>query len=75
MRISKRLIRRVADNLISKKGVVSQYEIHEEIERKLGRSLTTGEKVRITLILRNEYIVDRVDVEKDSRIKIEFFTI
>ncbi len=75
MRIPKRLIKRVADEKLREKGMITQIEIHEEIERLLGRELTQGEKVRITLILRNEYPLEGVDEDTQTRVKIRIFTL
>ena len=72
MRISKRLIKRIANSLFSQKGPVSQKEIHSEIERVLGRRLKTNEKTRITLVLRYEYKVVKTEKDKDNT-KVVYF--
>jgi len=64
LRISKKLIRRVADNL-SKRGTFTQEDVHAKIEEILGRALDANEKRRITLILRNEYVLEKV--ERDTQ--------
>ncbi len=74
MKISKRLIKKVANELLEKNGRITQYEVHYEISQRLGRTLTPGEKRRITVILKNEYFLEKVEIEKDTRIRIEFFT-
>ena len=75
MRIPKRLIKKVADEKLREKGMITQIEIHEEIERVLGRELTQGEKVRITLVLRNEYPIKEIDEDTQTRVKIRIFTL
>ena len=64
VRISKRLIRKVADNL-SKRGTFTQEDVQAKIEEILGRALDSNEKRRITLILRNEYVLEKV--ERDAQ--------
>ena len=66
MKISKRLILKVAEELIKENDKISQIEIHREIEERMGRTLSVNEKRRITQILRNEYIVDRVERDKNN---------
>gem|GEM_PF-4186847 len=43
-RISRRLIREVAESLMSDGKTVSQHEVHREIEKRVGRELTKYEK-------------------------------
>lgn len=73
MRISKRWIKRVANEKLREKGRITQIEIHEEIERRLGRELTHGEKIRITLVLKNEYLVENEERDKENGQRIYLF--
>ncbi len=73
MRISKRWIKRVANEKLREKGRITQIEIHEEIERRLGRELTHGEKIRITLVLKNEYFVENEERDKENGQRIYLF--
>ncbi len=66
MKISRRLILKVAYELIEKQGRTTQIEIQDEIEKRLGRSLTHGEKIRVTRILKNELCVDGMERDKDN---------
>ena len=69
MRISRRLILRTAERLLQERGEITQIELHDELERILGRQLTVNEKRRITMILRNEYVVDKIirDTERGNQ--------
>ncbi len=73
MRISKRLILKVAEELRERQGNITQIAVHDAIEKKLGRQLTQGEKVRITLILRNELSLKKVERDKKSYSRIFYF--
>ena len=75
MRIPKRLIKKVAYEKLREKGRITQIEVQDEIEKILGRQLTQGEKVRITLVLRNEYPLEGVDEDTQTRMKIRIFTL
>ncbi len=61
MRLSKKLILRTAEELRRERGHFTQRDIHMAIEEKLGRHLTMNEKRRVTMILRNEYVVKNVE--------------
>ena len=66
MRISKRLILKVAKELIKEQGRITQVDVQLEISRILGRELTHGEKIRITRILKNELYVDGMWRDKNN---------
>ena len=74
MKLSKRFIMQVAEELRERQGKFTQIELHAEIERKLGRALDINEKRRITMIIRSEYAV--LGWERDVQhnyIRIFFF--
>ncbi len=74
MRISKRLIRRVADSLLEEKERITQHEVHKEISKILQRQLTPAEKRRVTLVIRHNYRF--VERRKDERnIRVDFYEI
>ncbi len=54
MRIPRRLILSVYRDLASKQESVTQFDVHLEISRRLGRRLEIGEKIRITRVLLEE---------------------
>lgn len=56
MRISKKLILRVAYEIAEEREEFTQYDVHDRIEERLRRPLTISEKRRITQILRREFI-------------------
>ena len=66
MRLSKRLIKRIAEELIYQNSIINQYELHREIEKHLGRSLTADEKRRVSVILRNEYNYVKMERNKEN---------
>ncbi len=66
LKISKRLILRVAEELRSEHGKFTQVELHNEIEKRIGRALTVNEKRRVTMILRNEFVIDEVVRDKQN---------
>ena len=73
MRIPKSMIVELANKLIRKKGRFSQFEVHTEIERVLNRNLTKHEKMRITQVLRNRYVVSQTIIDTKSKRRIEYF--
>ena len=54
MRIPRRLVIKIALQVLDERGAATQYDIHMAIAEHLKRQLTIGEKVRITKILESE---------------------
>ena len=73
MKIPKLMIIEFASKLIRERGRVSQLEVHTEIERVLNRNLTKREKMRITQVLRNRYVVSQTIIDNKSKRRIEYF--
>ncbi len=66
MKISKKIILKYANELLRSNGSFTQVELHTHIERRIGRQLTANEKRRITMILRNEYVVSKVERDRNN---------
>lgn len=73
MKLSKRLILKVAYDVYEQYGEFTQHDIHEKIEQHLGRTLTISEKRRITQILRREFVAVKTERDRTNyRIYIYF---
>ena len=73
-KISKRLIIRIADQVLLKEKIATQMRIHDEIEGYLGLSLSRYEKTRITLILEKHYSVKRRKIDAKTKRRVIYFT-
>ena len=73
MKISKVLIRKCADRMIRKRGVVSQIDVQKSLEECLHRELTSAEKARVTQILRYTYVYAGVKIDTRSKRRVEYF--
>ncbi len=72
-RITRRSVYAVADSLLRERKAITQHEVHEKIEEKLGRKLTKYEKARVTLLLRNRYTVIRISRRKENGSRVVYF--
>jgi len=72
-RISKRLIRKIAQAILIRKKTATQIEIQQEIERYIGRPLSKYEKVRITLVLEEHYTVKRRKIDPKTKRRVIYF--
>ena len=75
MKISSRLIIKVAMQLLEEDGKIVHIELHKRIEETLGRRLTINDKRRITQILNREFIQERTERKKDTYEIIRIFTL
>ncbi|NPA75596.1 MAG: hypothetical protein GXO25_05910 [Euryarchaeota archaeon] len=66
MKLSRKLILNTATQLRQKRGRFTQVELHTEIEKRIGRALTVNEKRRVTMIIRNEFVIDEVERDKQN---------
>ena len=53
MKVTYRIIMKAYKNVKKKREDITQFDVHDEVERILGRMLTPGEKHRVTRVLRN----------------------
>lgn len=75
MKISRRLVIKIALQVLDERGVATQYDIHTAIAEHLKRQLTTGEKIRITRILSSEFYVSETRREGQDKVRIYVFKI
>jgi len=66
LKLSRKLILNTATQLRQKRGRFTQVELHTEIEKRIGRALTVNEKRRVTMIIRNEFVIDEVERDKQN---------
>ena len=75
MKIPSRLIIRVAMQLLEEQGEIVHIELHERIEKILGRQLTVNDKRRITQILNREFVQKKAEKNRETYEIIRIFTL
>jgi len=75
MKISSRLIIKVAMQMLEEDGKIVQVELHSRIEEYIGRRLTINDKRRITQILNREFIQQKAERKRDTYEIIRIFTL
>ncbi len=73
MKIPRRIVVKIAIQVIKERGAVTQFDIHTAIEEYLNRQLSVGDKVRITKILESEFNLAEVRREGSDKIRVYFF--
>ncbi len=73
MKIPRRIVVKIAIQVIKERGAVTQFDIHTAIEEYLNRQLSVGDKVRITKILESEFNIVEVRREGADKIRVYVF--
>ena len=75
MKIPSRLIIKVAMQLLEEQGQIVHIELHDRIEKILGRQLTVNDKRRITQILNRDFVQKKAEKDRETYEIIRIFTL